>query len=109
LSIASLMMLGVSSQAYSSSMQVKGGQSPSEREPPPSTQTVSGKVASIGNGGTSFTLEVSGSDTDKNTLNFLVDKNTRVQGQVKQGSRVTVEYQAMKNGELLAVSVTAQA
>jgi hypothetical protein len=70
---------------------------------------VSGKVASIGNGGTSFTLQVNGGDADKNTLNFLVDKNTRVQGQVKQGTAVTVQYQATKNGDLLAVSITAQA
>jgi hypothetical protein len=110
LSIASLITLGVSSAAHSASIQAKGEQSQSEKQAPPSTQSVSGKVASIGNGGTSFTLQVNGGDdADKNTLNFLVDKNTRVQGQVKQGTAVTVQYQAMKNGDLLAVSITAQA
>jgi hypothetical protein len=109
LSIASLITLAASSAAHSASIQAKGGQSQSEKQASP-TQSVSGKVAAIGNGGTSFTLQVNGGDSEKNnTMNFLVDKNTRVQGQVRQGSAVTVEYQAMKNGDLLAVSVMAQA
>jgi hypothetical protein len=54
-------------------------------------------------GGTSFTL-----DTGQNTLDFVVDKNTQVKGQVKQGTAVTVEYQAMANGQLLAVNIMAQ-
>ena len=59
-------------------------------------------------------LEVTGGGSDKdrsgkNTLDFVVDKNTQVKGQVKQGTPVTVEYQAMENGQLLAVSIMAQA
>jgi hypothetical protein len=42
-------------------------------------------------------------------MDFVVDKNTQVKGQVKQGTAVTVEYQAMANGQLLAVSIMAQA
>jgi hypothetical protein len=38
----------------------------------------------------------------------LVDKNTQVKGQVREGTAVTVEYQAMNDGQYLAVSVTAQ-
>jgi hypothetical protein len=71
------------------------------------TKTISGKVATIGNGGHSFSLEVSGEN--KNKMDFVVDKNTQVNGQVREGTAVTVQYQAMASGQNLAVSITAQA
>jgi hypothetical protein len=108
-SVAGLLILGVSTRAHSATSQAQ-----SEKQTQQPTKTVAGKVAAIGNGGTSFTLEVTGGgdnkDTSgKNTLDFVVDKNTQVKGQVKQGTPVTVEYQAMENGQLLAVSIMAQA
>lgn len=72
-----------------------------------STKSVSGKVSNIGNGGHSFSLEVTGEN--KNTMNFVVDKNTQVNGQVREGTTVTVEYHPDDNGQNVAVSVTAQA
>ena len=112
-SVGSLLILGISTQAHSGSL-AKWSQAQSEKQTQQSTKSVAGKVAAIGSGGTSFTLEVTsgGSDKDgsgKNTLDFVVDKNTQVKGQVKQGTAVTVEYQAMENGQLLAVSIMAQA
>ena len=111
-SIGSLLILGISTRAHSGSP-AKWSQAQSEKQTQQTTKSVAGKVAAIGNGGTSFTLEVTGgSDKDssgKNTLDFVVDKNTQVKGQVKQGTPVTVEYQAMENGQLLAVSIMAQA
>jgi hypothetical protein len=104
ISVASLLALGISSAANARAQSEKQTQQP--------TKSVAGKVAAIGNGGTSFTLEVSGGGSDKNTgknLDFVVDKNTQVKGQVKEGTAVTVEYQAMANGQLLAVSIMAQA
>jgi len=87
--------------------QAKGGQSGQEKQSQQQAlKSVSGKVSAIGNGGTAFTLEVSGEN--KKTMDFVVDKNTQVQGQVKAGSAVTVEYQATETGQYLAVSVTAQ-
>jgi hypothetical protein len=110
ISVASLMALGISCAANAS---LATPQAQSEKQTQQPTKSVAGKVAAIGNGGTSFTLEVSGGgsdkDTGKNTLDFVVDKNTQVKGQVKQGTAVTVEYQAMANGQLLAVSIMAQA
>jgi len=103
-SVASLLILGVSTQARS-----KTNQAQSEKQTQQATKSVSGKVAAIGSGGTSFTLEVTGASADKNTMDFVVDKNTQVKGQVKQGTAVTVEYQAMNDGQLLAVSIMAQA
>ena len=111
-SVGSLLILGISTRAHSGSP-AKWSQAQSEKQTQQTTKSVAGKVAAIGNGGTSFTLEVTGgSDKDssgKNTLDFVVDKNTQVKGQVKQGTPVTVEYQAMENGQLLAVSIMAQA
>jgi hypothetical protein len=42
-------------------------------------------------------------------MEFVLDKNTQVQGPVKTGTPVMVEYQATNTGENLAVSITAQA
>ena len=111
-SVGSLLILGISTQAHSGSP-AKWSQAQSEKQTQQSTKSVAGKVAAIGSGGTSFTLEVTGASekdsSGKNTLDFVVDKNTQVKGQVKQGTPVTVEYQAMENGQLLAVSIMAQA
>jgi hypothetical protein len=110
ISVASLLVLGISCAANGNPSTL---QAQSEKQTQQPTKSVAGKVAAIGNGGTSFTLEVSGGgsdkDTGKNRLDFVVDKNTQVKGQVKQGTAVTVEYQAMANGQLLAVSIMAQA
>lgn len=92
-----------------------GQQSQPDQGAARSTKAVTGTVASIGSSGHSFVLQV-GSDntsknsgTDKNTMNFVVDNNTQVQGSVKVGSSVTVEYQTTASGDNVAVSVTAQA
>jgi len=73
------------------------------------TKSVTGKVVSIGSGGHSFTLEVSGKTNDQPTMDFVVDKNTQIQGEVKRGTPVAVEYLVMESGQNLAVNVTAQA
>jgi hypothetical protein len=110
ISIAGLLILGFSHGVNANPS--KAGQQ-SEKQTQQPTKSVAGKVAAIGSGGTSFTLEVTGGDSDKdtrkNTMNFVVDDHTQVKGQVKQGTPVTVEYQAMQNGQLLAVTITAQA
>jgi hypothetical protein len=55
---------------------------------------VDGTVSAIGNKGLSFDLEVNHGG-NKEILSFVVDKDTRVEGQVKVGTSVTVEYVAM--------------
>ncbi|HXY51469.1 MAG TPA: hypothetical protein VEI01_18620 [Terriglobales bacterium] len=60
-------------------------------------------------GGHSFTLEISGSSDSASTMSFVLDKNTQVQGHVKEGTPVTVEYTVLEGGQNLAVSITAQA
>ena len=102
-SLGSLLVLGAATHANSLAQSKTGEQGNQSQQ---AVKSVSGKVAAIGTGGTAFTLEVSGEN--KKTMDFVVDKNTQVQGQVRAGSAVTVEYQAMETGQYLAVSVTAQ-
>jgi len=79
-------------------------QSDSGKQSQPTTKSVAGKVTSIGNSGTSFALEVEGSS--KQTMEFTVSKNTRVQGQLKVSTLVAVDYQPTESGQNLAVSIT---
>ena len=80
-------------------------QSPGKQQ---ATKSVTGKVASIGDQGKSFALEVNDGSSSKKTMNFVVDKNTQVQGRVTEGTIVAVEYQPSDDGQNLCVRVTAQ-
>jgi hypothetical protein len=72
-------------------------------------KSVTGKIAAIGNGGHSFTLEVSsGNSSDPKTMDFVLDNHTEVSGQVRVGTPVTVVYQIAEGGQNVAVSVTAE-
>ncbi|MBZ5641160.1 MAG: hypothetical protein LAO19_00225 [Acidobacteriia bacterium] len=66
----------------------------SDQQSPQSTKSVAGTVSSIENQGHSFSLEVKQGES-KVTLQFVLDKDTRVQGNVNVGTPVTVEYVAM--------------
>jgi hypothetical protein len=100
-SLAGLLTLGAGT-----AVRTANAQDPADKQEQQASKTISGKVSAIGNGGHSFSLEVG---ENKNTMNFVVDKNTQVNGQVREGTAVTVQYQAMANGQTLAVSITAQA
>ena len=98
-SLAGLILVGISARAQPTRMQSDAG-----KQSEPATKSVAGKVTSIGNSGTSFAVEVEGSSKD--TMQFVVNKNTRLQGQVKIGTLVAVEYQPIESGENLAVSIS---
>ena len=98
--LVGLIVLGGSALANSSAKQSDSGKQ-SQQE----TKSVTGKVTSIGNSGTSFSLEVDG--TNK-TMQFVVNKSTQVQGQVKVGTLVAVDYQPADGGQNLAVSISAK-
>ncbi len=70
-------------------------------------KTITGKVTTIGDQGKSFAVEVDNGGA-KQTMQFLVDKNTQVAGQVKAGTVVTVDYQPMDGGQNLCVRVAPQ-
>ena len=98
-SLAGLVLVGVSARAQPTRMQSDSG-----KQSEPATKSVAGKVTSIGNSGASFAVAVEGSSKD--TMEFLVNKNTQVQGQVKVGTLVAVEYQPTDKGKNLAVSIS---
>jgi len=101
-SLASALALAVALHATPSN-----AQSQEQQQQQSETKSVSGKVTSIGNGGHSFSLAVAGGS--QSTMEFQVDKNTQVKGQVKEGTAVMVEYQKVEGGKYLALTVTAQA
>lgn len=98
-SLAALLVVGFQARAQPRHMQSDSG-----KQSQPSTKSVAGKVTSIGNSGTSFAVEVERSS--KETMQFVVNKNTQVQGQVKVGTLVAVDYQPTESGQNLAVSIT---
>jgi hypothetical protein len=74
---------------------------PGNLNTPPDKQTLSGKIASIGDA--AFSLEIT-KDQDKKTVKFVVDEETKVEGKLAVGSQATVEYSS-ENGINLAVRV----
>jgi hypothetical protein len=97
-SLLSLMTLGIATRVQPVHAQDTGKQTE------PATKSISGKVTSIGNAGTSFVLTPDGSTKD--TMEFVVNTSTQVKGQVKVGTMVAVEYQPAQSGQNLALSVT---
>jgi ribosomal protein L21E len=77
-----------------------------EQQTEKATKSVSGTVVSIGDKGRSFAVEVNDGDK-KQTVQFVVDQETQVQGQVKVGTPVKVEYVA-KADQNVARTVTPQ-
>lgn len=84
--------------------QPPGQQPPQEQPPQQETKSITGKVTDIGDAGHSFTL----SSNDGKTMKFMVDKNTQVQGHVKVGTVVAVDYAPSGDGQFLCVRVAAQ-
>ena len=80
------------------------GQDPGQQTPQPEAKSVTGKVTDIGDQGHSFTV----SATNGQTMKFMVDKNTQVQGQVKVGTLVAVDYTPTSDGQYLCVRVATQ-
>jgi hypothetical protein len=104
-SVSGLMFLGMA--AFANPIPYTHQSDPGKQSQQKALKSVAGKVASIESGGKTFTLAVSGEN--EKTMDFVIDKNTKVEGQVHEGTAVTVEYQAMENGQNLAMSVTAEA
>ena len=100
LSLVGFLTAGVPAIAHKAPMQSQSGKQQA-------TKSVTGKVASIGDQGKSFALEVN-DGSSKRTMNFVVDKNTEVQGRVTEGTIVAVEYQPSGDGQNVCLRVTAQ-
>jgi hypothetical protein len=65
------------------------------------TQTVSGKIASVGDA--EFTLEVKQSQ-NPNMMKFLVDGNTKTNGKLVVGAQATVHYRS-EDGRYIAINI----
>ncbi len=74
---------------------------PRDPQPAPDTQSVSGKISSIGDA--AFALDVA-KGNKMNTIHFLVDDQTKVEGKLRLGAHATVEYR-LNGGNNLAVHV----
>jgi hypothetical protein len=86
---------------------IQGQNQEQEKQSQQAAKSVTGKVTEIGDAGHSFTVDTDAGG-NKQTLKFVVDKNTQVQGQVKIGTMVAVDYQPTDGGQLLCVRVSAQ-
>jgi ribosomal protein S1 len=100
-SLAGLMLAGASARTQPISSDSQSG-----RQSQQATKSVAGTVASIGDNGQSFALEVN-EGGNKKTVQFVLDKDAQVQGKVKVGTPVTVEYVAMAD-QNVAKTFTAQ-
>jgi hypothetical protein len=83
------------------------GQQDQGQQSQQATKSVTGKVTTIANQGHSFAVEIEAGGS-KQTMQFVVDKNTQVVGQVKAGTLVAVDYQPIDGGQNLCVKVSAQ-
>jgi hypothetical protein len=97
-SLGVLLCIGMAARAAPDRLQSDPG-----KRSEPTTKSVAGNISSIGNGGTTFALQVDGND--KQVMNFVVGKNTEVKGHVTTGTLVTVEYQP-SDGQNVAVNIT---
>jgi hypothetical protein len=79
-------------------------QSDSGKQSSQATKSVAGKVIAIGKTGTSFAVQVDGSNNQ--TMEFLVNTKTQVQGEVKVGALVDVDYQRIEGDQNLALNVS---
>jgi hypothetical protein len=85
----------------------RAAQTPQENQTKQATKSVTGKVTTVGAQGKSFAVEVEAGGS-KQTMEFVVDKNTEVAGQVRAGTTVVVDYQPMGGGQYLCVRVSPQ-
>ncbi len=70
----------------------------------PETQSASGKVKSVS--GSSFSLEVT-KGQDPETISFVTNANTKIEGKLQVGSNATVEYRS-ENGKNVALHVVVE-
>ena len=102
-SLGGMLLVSVPAIAQNGSQDQPGKQTQTQ------TKSVQGKVASIGDDRRSFVLEIdNGSGASKQNMNFVLDKNSQVEGRVTTGTMVVVEYQAASGDQNLVVKVSAR-
>jgi len=104
---ASLLAFGLTLTAVPSRTATLSRQSENTQKSEPAAQSAVGKVTAIGSNGHSFTIQ--SGDNSKQSMDFVIDQNTKVEGHVHVGTTVTVAYAPQQGGPNLAITVTAQA
>ena len=104
ISLAGLLVIG--SQLAARPIHTQSDTGTQSKPAKPATKSVTGKIISIGDTGDSFAVEVEGRSTQ--TMEFVLNNKTQVQGKVKLGTLVAVDYQPIEGGQNLAVSIAAR-
>jgi hypothetical protein len=65
--------------------------------PSPDTQALSGKIASVGDA--EFSVQVT-KDQEVNTVKFLVDDKTKVEGKLAVGAHATFDYRSNEDRDI---------
>lgn len=106
LPLAFLSLVGLTLAGVSAKTQPIPAARQSAQQDQQDRKSVEGTVVSIGDKGRSFALETNDGGK-KQTVQFVVDQETQVKGQVKVGTPVKVEYVAMAD-QNVARTITAQ-
>jgi hypothetical protein len=93
-------LLVVSVQARPLLLQSQSGQQSEQ------AKSVTGKVTSVETGGKAFSMDVNQGNS-KRTMQFVLDKDTVVQGHISAGTTATVEYQ-QTGGQFVAFNISEQ-
>ena len=100
-SLGGMLLLSVPAMSRS------GAQNESGKQSQQAAKSVSGKVASIGEDRRSFVVEIDNGGGKQN-MQFVLDKNSQVEGRVTTGTMVLVEYQPMNGDQNLCLKVSAR-
>jgi hypothetical protein len=100
-SLGGMLLLSVPAISHTSAQNQPGKQGQQ------AAKSVSGKVTSIGEDRRSFVVEVDNGGTKQN-MQFVLDKNSQVEGRVTTGSMVLVEYQPLNGDQNLCLKVSAR-
>ena len=98
-SLAGLMLTGIAAHARLTQQESQ----PKQRDE--QNKSAQGKVTNIASDKKSFSLEVTNGSA-KQTMEFILDGNTQVQGKVSVGTDAMVEFHPTPDGKNLAVTIT---
>jgi hypothetical protein len=99
LSLATLFMACFTAAVFSQPLPTKDS---SVGNRPPENQSVSGQIASVGDA--AFVISITKDKQKPQTVEFLVDDKTRVEGKLAIGASALVEYRS-DSGKNIAVHV----
>ncbi len=104
LTLATMLMICVTIAAYS--QRLASRTAGAEPNWPPENQSVSGQISSLGDA--AFSLSTKKDNSGRQTVEFLVDDKTKVEGKLTIGAQAMVEYRS-DGGKNIAVHVVVTA